>query len=313
MSHSSSAFCWYHDNGINLDMILDSARNNFYYEILKDTVYGKECIDVGFGTGILTLIAIHLGAKKIIAFETNAERYFLGKNLIKKLSLEGKVELKNERFQSGQSEVIIQEIIGHNLWNEGLRYILDNDQLIVPGNFHCEFYFCDTTNVGKFQQHFHTLQNINFNLNSSFKDFEDYLNLLKNNTQKEIEHLCEIKISVDEYNNFLESGYRIGKYEIRTNDKNIFVNGDKLSYLIKNIVGYIDVPLKINNNSKTGIILPKFSISHNNKTLTISPCDNNKKSHWAVPSPISILHNHGKEYVARTYLDDGLIRLYAVT
>lgn len=60
---------WLSDDGVNLLMINDVPRNAFYSKILSKNVQGKKCCDVGFGTGMLSILALKHGATSIIAYE----------------------------------------------------------------------------------------------------------------------------------------------------------------------------------------------------------------------------------------------------
>ena len=78
--------------GTDWDMLNDHLRNQFYNELLKQCK-DKVVIDVGFGTGILSIIALKHGAKIIHAYEMDKETYLLGKHIIKRLGLKSKIIL----------------------------------------------------------------------------------------------------------------------------------------------------------------------------------------------------------------------------
>jgi len=134
---------WFIDDGINLPMINDRIRNQYYNTLLKDVVAGQDCIDIGFGTGLLSIIAVTHGANKITAYEKNFERYCLGKEIIKKSGLEHKIQLLNEQYHAGltdSSRVKFCEIVSENLWSEGLWNCLprDPDKNFYPGCYFLE-------------------------------------------------------------------------------------------------------------------------------------------------------------------------------
>lgn len=133
---------WHSDDGVNFPMINGYARNNFYDKMLEGSAANKTCLDIGFGTGLLSIIALKHGAKNIIAYESDYARYVLGKEIILRLGLEDKIELLNEKYSIGcagkhNAELIFCEIVNQNLWGEGLMNVIGLSQtaLILPSNY----------------------------------------------------------------------------------------------------------------------------------------------------------------------------------
>lgn len=149
-------------------MINDKKRNQFYEQMLSRHVADKTVIEVGFGTGLLSLLAVKLGAKKVLAFEQHAELSRFGNKLIKQLGLENKIELINSRFNThqlrGDEQVLIHEVFAENLWGEYLFYSLRNSPIpIVPNIYKCRAFVREA--VGK---ELSLTNNLNFN---SFKGY----------------------------------------------------------------------------------------------------------------------------------------------
>lgn len=116
---------WDNHDGINLPMINDFMRNQFYDDVLRNNVKDKHCLDIGFGTGLLSILALKHGAKSIIAYESDQNRYLLGCEILKRMGLEKKITLINSRyhytdFEKHNAEVIFSETVNGGLWNEGL-------------------------------------------------------------------------------------------------------------------------------------------------------------------------------------------------
>lgn len=134
---------WNCDNGIAVGMIGDLNRNQFYDRVLKE-VADRRCVDIGFGTGLLSFLAIKHGAKHVTAFESNTERYRLGIRLIEKMNLQDRITLVNARFSADKltdQELIFQEIFDQEFWADGLAYCaVDHDLPILPSKYMCEFY-----------------------------------------------------------------------------------------------------------------------------------------------------------------------------
>lgn len=135
---------WMNHNGVNLPMINDFVRNQFYDRVLSRYVRDQDCIDIGFGTGLLSIIALKHGARHIQAFESDSDRYLLGKSIIDELKLNDRIELINEYFDHNypQRAVTFSEIVDGNLWWEGLWNTLpfDDNQIFLPGTYFLEIW-----------------------------------------------------------------------------------------------------------------------------------------------------------------------------
>jgi predicted RNA methylase len=86
-----------HD-GVYLSMLNDVARNQFYDQILTE-VYDQHCVEIGFGTGLLSMLALKHGARSIVAYESDPDRYRLGCEVIKLLGLQDRITLINQRYK----------------------------------------------------------------------------------------------------------------------------------------------------------------------------------------------------------------------
>jgi hypothetical protein len=138
---------WQNDDGVNLPMICDFMRNQFYEDIIANNVQGKTVLDVGFGTGLLSIIALKHGAKQVIAYERNKARYELGLDIIERCNLQDKIKLLNKKFRAPcisdhSIDVIVTETVGQNLWEEGMWKNIPHSSgpLILPGIYFCEIY-----------------------------------------------------------------------------------------------------------------------------------------------------------------------------
>ena len=115
---------WGGDDGVFFPMLVDFRRNQYYDEIIADSVAGKNCVDLGFGTGVLSMMALKHGANHIVAYEKNPERYQLGCYIIQQLGLGNKIDLRHEEFswktRVDSDAIIISETVNNQLWAEGL-------------------------------------------------------------------------------------------------------------------------------------------------------------------------------------------------
>lgn len=145
---------WNSDDGVHLSMINDVPRNAFYDKILQESVKGKSCCDVGFGTGFLSILAIKHGAEHVIAFEKDPVRYQLGKHVIKKCGLEDRIELHNTQatiniLDTLDCEIIYHEIIHQDIWGEGLYLIAPrhSNKTYLPGKYFFELWAMPVTDI----------------------------------------------------------------------------------------------------------------------------------------------------------------------
>ena len=122
-------------------------RNQFYDRVFKDSVQGKHCVDVGFGSGLLTYLAIKHGAEHVTAYEHMPDRYEMGKYLVTKLGLSNKITLHNETFSKNlltdsKFDLIYHEIMDSAIWGENLfeSLLWCNTVPIIPSQYECEYY-----------------------------------------------------------------------------------------------------------------------------------------------------------------------------
>lgn len=138
-----------HD-GVNRSMINDFMRNQFYDNIFAGNVRDQHCLDIGFGTGLLSILALKHGALSIIAYESDDARYELGKLIIERLGLTEKIQLIHSRFNHftldyhPQVTVAFSETVNGNLWQEGLFNSLQRTRKVkfLPGQYFLEIYAC---------------------------------------------------------------------------------------------------------------------------------------------------------------------------
>lgn len=140
------AIDWENHDGVNRSMINDFLRNQFYDQVLS--VYCKEqtIVDIGFGTGLLSILALKHKAKTIIAFESDLDRFVLGQKIISDLKLESCIHLHNQQYQHdslpGSNYKYITETVNGNLWQEGLWHSLPRSPgaCFLPARYGVEVY-----------------------------------------------------------------------------------------------------------------------------------------------------------------------------
>lgn len=136
-----------HD-GVNLFMINDFMRNQFYDRVLANNVNNQQCMDIGFGTGLLSVLALKHGAKHITAYESDHDRYQLGCKIIDLLQLTDRITLLNQRYTHDMGlldiDVVFTETVDGNLWWEGLYNSVPRHagKKFLPGQYFLEIHAC---------------------------------------------------------------------------------------------------------------------------------------------------------------------------
>ena len=132
-----------HD-GVYLSMLNDVSRNQFYDQILTE-VQDKDCVEIGFGTGLLSMLALKHGARSIVAYESDPDRYCLGCEVIRVLKLQDRITLINQRYNhtcEHEQTVVFTETVDDNIWGEGLYNSLPRQpgRQFLPGQYFLEIY-----------------------------------------------------------------------------------------------------------------------------------------------------------------------------
>jgi protein arginine N-methyltransferase 1 len=109
-------------------MLRDEPRLNLYKEAImssKELFKDKIVLDVGSGTGILSLFSCKAGAKHVYAIEASKGISLLSKKIVKKNNLESKITCINEVMEKvilpvDQVDIIVSEWMGVYLVHESM-------------------------------------------------------------------------------------------------------------------------------------------------------------------------------------------------
>lgn len=268
---------WERDQGIQLIMIngvQPPGRNQFYDQILKHNVKDRRCLEIGFGTGILSMLALKHGAEHIEAWEQDFNRYQLGCHIIQQLDLESKITLNFGQYDKQQytdrDRVIFHEIIGPNVWNEGLWYALPwHADLVLPGVINVELEVI-ALDINTYKTAFLTTRPFQPGVELDKKFINLVQELIDQTPQKN--HFRECLDSNNIENEYL---YTLPFYRIDCNNKTI--NSNTVDSLP--VEFYKQYTFEFDSD-KVLLVYPLIVLEHQDKTL-----------HWTWYKPIVITHS----------------------
>jgi predicted RNA methylase len=136
------------DDGVFMPMLNDTGRNIFYKTALESAAPGKVVCDIGTGTGFLSVLAAHAGAKHVIAVERDLQRYQYTKSIIEKLQMTDRIELVHGDFLDLDipADVYVSETINTQIFGEDIIKLSNHAHRhggkFIPGQFkiHAEVY-----------------------------------------------------------------------------------------------------------------------------------------------------------------------------
>jgi len=126
-------------------MINDHPRNEFYKKALEHSVTPETTVlEIGTGSGLLSIIAATMGARRVVAVEANKHLAQLARNIIAANGFSDKITVVNKMstemtladMPDGEpADMIISEILGTLMLGESaLEYIADaRERLLKPG------------------------------------------------------------------------------------------------------------------------------------------------------------------------------------
>jgi type I protein arginine methyltransferase len=134
-------FKYYSKLSSQMNMLIDKVRTNLYRDSIVNNpsnYKGKVVLDVGCGSGILSLFAAQAGAKKVYAVEaSNMAQY--AKRLVKANKFENVIEVIESTIEDctlpEKVDTIISEPLGIFLLNERMleTFVIARDKFLKPG------------------------------------------------------------------------------------------------------------------------------------------------------------------------------------
>ncbi|KAL3288770.1 hypothetical protein HHI36_003204 [Cryptolaemus montrouzieri] len=131
----------YNDLEVHQLMLQDSTRNQAYHKAIldnRDDIKGKTVLDIGCGTGILSIYFAQAGAAKVYAVEAS-DIYEIAKNVVKENNFENIIEVINSKVEDvnlpNKVDIIVSEWMGFYLFHEGMlnSVLVARDKFLKPG------------------------------------------------------------------------------------------------------------------------------------------------------------------------------------
>uniref|UniRef100_A0A1A9WLU6 type I protein arginine methyltransferase n=1 Tax=Glossina brevipalpis TaxID=37001 RepID=A0A1A9WLU6_9MUSC len=168
----SHYFDSYSHFSIHHEMLSDTVRTNSYRDALlknKDFIKGRDVLDVGCGTAILSIFASQAGAKKVVGID-NSEIIYNAMGIVRKNNIDNialiKGRLEDTVLPQEKYDVIVSEWMGYFLLFEGMLdtiiYARDN-HLASQGNLlpnRCTMSIVGYGDDGLFKQHISFWNNV---------------------------------------------------------------------------------------------------------------------------------------------------------
>lgn len=119
--------------GYDLLMINDHERNRFFYDALHDAK-DKIVLDIGAGTGLLSVLAVACGARHVYAFEYDAKNYAVAQAMIKRSGLDDRITLicadamtvDRDSWPHPNIDIIISETFANDCFTENFAFIVEH-------------------------------------------------------------------------------------------------------------------------------------------------------------------------------------------
>lgn len=133
-------FDWFRDDGVFMPMLNDTARNRFYKSAIESVARDQVVVDIGAGTGMLSVIASRAGAREVIAVERHADRAEYLRQTIAEIGLDNVRVIEADWLDLDiPGDVYVTETLNTQMFGENILQIAQHAQhhpgIFIPGRF----------------------------------------------------------------------------------------------------------------------------------------------------------------------------------
>ncbi|CAN6461935.1 unnamed protein product [Victoria cruziana] len=163
-AYDAAYFHSYSHLGVHEEMIKDRVRTDTYRAAImqhQSSIQGKVVMDVGCGTGILSIFCALAGARKVYAVDAS-EIAIQANEVVKANNLSEKIEVLHGRVEDieidGEIDVIVSEWMGYMLLYESMlaSVITARDRWLKPGGLilpsHATLYMAPVTHSERYKE-----------------------------------------------------------------------------------------------------------------------------------------------------------------
>ena len=285
-----------HD-GVYLSMLNDVARNHFYDQILTE-VRNQHCVEIGFGTGLLSMLALKHGARSIVAYESDPDRYRLGCKVINVLKLQDRITLINQRYDhtcEHDQTVVFTETVNDNIWGEGLYNSLPRQlgKRFLPGEYFLEIYAVPiSTDIASSLIQAHEQHQFSPGVDVD-AHFVLYINLLLSKKYKKpIKSKVSLPVGVTEltpmptYADWATNNTYAGRYVVDANAQ---------------FVDEFVRQLRVDTDNQPVLIVPRAGMQHGGNRLYLDT------GHWKLPANPAVINSPNSQVMVEHDLHTGKI------
>jgi len=132
---------WFQDDGIFMPMLNDTGRNTFYKSAIEQKVSGRTVVDIGAGSGLLSILAARAGATHVWAVEQDQQRAELAHDLVTRAGLGSVIEVVHADFltTSLAADFYVSETINTQIFGENILELSQHARKLggefIPGSF----------------------------------------------------------------------------------------------------------------------------------------------------------------------------------
>ena len=132
---------WMKDDGIFLPMLNDTGRNKFYDKAIALAAPGKIVVDIGTGTGILSILAARASAKKVYAVEQDQARAEYARAMFERVGLGQVIEIVHDDFLNTNipADIYVSETLNTQIFGENVLEIAEHARkhggTFIPSQF----------------------------------------------------------------------------------------------------------------------------------------------------------------------------------